>query len=178
VRELIPGRLKLLDDSSACNDQILEELNRAKESAFAVGQELFKHARELNEYILNGRDEKDLNQTEIDTINSTLLQSYNCAFEYYKELAKIIALPNRKEFYHTIVECLDDWAQFVRRTLRNIKRTTPIWYLAPINYLLSLPTNSFEVYLSKTDRDKFETVVKSCLDHLHSIVNKGQLKKS
>lgn len=71
----------LVDDFCSCNDQVSEELSQIKEAAFNVGRELWTHAIELNSYILNGRDEGDLNQAEIDSINATLLQAYTGAFE-------------------------------------------------------------------------------------------------
>lgn len=131
------------------------------------------HAVDLNSYILNGRKEYDLNQTERDAINSTLLQAYSCAFEYYKELSKITARPMKTEFYHQIIVCLAGWSEYVLRTLQCIKKSTPNWVLAPLNYFVSLPASSFEVYLSDEDRASFAATVHKCLSHLRSISQKG-----
>jgi dsRNA-specific ribonuclease len=76
----MPGCLALVDDFCSCNDQISEELAQAKNAAFGVGRELWTHANQLNDYILNGRNEEDLNQAERDSINATLLQAYSAAF--------------------------------------------------------------------------------------------------
>lgn len=79
----------------------------------------------------------------------------------------------RQEFYHEIVECLSGWADYVVKTLGNVKRSTPTWVLAPINYFLSLPFSSFEVYLSEEDRQSFADSAYKCLSHLKSIAKKG-----
>jgi ABC-type dipeptide/oligopeptide/nickel transport system permease component len=79
----------------------------------------------------------------------------------------------RQEFYHEIVESLGDWADHVVNTLRSIKRSTPTWVFAPLNYFLSLPYSCFEVYLSDEDRRSFADTVYKCLAHLQSIAQKG-----
>lgn len=77
----MPSCLTLVDDFCSCNDQISEDLMQAKDAAFNVGRELWTHASQLNDYILNGRNEEDLNYAEQDTINATLLQAFNSAFD-------------------------------------------------------------------------------------------------
>lgn len=82
-------------------------------------------------------------------------------------------MPRRGEFYHEIIQCLVDWADYVVRTLQDIKKSTPTWVLAPLNYFVALPFNNFEVYLDEEDRQSFQNTVHKCLDHLRGIADKS-----
>lgn len=56
----------------------------------------------------------------------------------------------------------------------SVKKSTPTWVLAPLQYFLSLPANLFEVYLNEEDRQCFGETVQKILTHLKNIAQQDK----
>ncbi|KAI6178322.1 Mitogen-activated protein kinase kinase kinase 4 [Aphelenchoides besseyi] len=171
------GRLIITEDAVCCNEQLAESLHSVKEEAFLIGKEIWSHAEELNDYVLNGKNVEQLNQAERDSLNATLLQAFNTAFEFYKELARTISYSKRREFYATVVKCVDGWADFVCRSITQVRRSIPNFVMAPLNYLLSLDRNSFEVFLDE-NQESFASSVRKCIFHLDDVAKTATIRDS
>lgn len=73
--------LECVDDYCSCNDELFEEIAELKRVAFETVQDVWAYARDLGQYVLNGRRMEDLQKNECDSLKVTLLQAWNAAFE-------------------------------------------------------------------------------------------------
>lgn len=76
-----PYKLQLIDDFCSCNDELFEEVGELKRLASDTVQEVWNYARDLGQYVLNGRRIEELDKNEYNSLKATLLQAWNAAFE-------------------------------------------------------------------------------------------------
>ncbi|KAI1711111.1 protein kinase domain-containing protein [Ditylenchus destructor] len=138
-----PYKLQLIDDFCSCNDELFEEVGELKRLASDTVQEVWNYARDLGQYVLNGRRIEELDKNEYNSLKATLLQAWNAAFECHKELSRIISLSMHKDFCLSLINCISQWANFVTDTIKE-KNAPPRWAMAPLDYLLSMPSNIFK----------------------------------
>lgn len=75
--------LECAEDLCSCNEELFAEVVELKKLAFETVQEVWTYARDLGQYVLNGRELEDLHQNESNSLNVTLLQAWKAAFEVF-----------------------------------------------------------------------------------------------
>uniref|UniRef100_A0A915CVI5 Ste24 endopeptidase n=1 Tax=Ditylenchus dipsaci TaxID=166011 RepID=A0A915CVI5_9BILA len=166
-------RLEMVDDFCSCNDELFEEVSELKRLAFETVQEVWAYARDLGQYVLNGRRMEELDKNEYDSLKATLLQAWNAAFECHKELSRIVSLSMHKDFCQELVNCVNQWSSFVNETIKESK-AAPRWAMTPLNYLLSMPSHIFKTQHGLTkmkiqvECQKLTDSIKSCMENMRT----------
>ncbi|KAE9547228.1 hypothetical protein FO519_009561 [Halicephalobus sp. NKZ332] len=100
-------------------------------------------------------------------MKATQRQAFNVAFEFDRELSKLISMPKHPEFAERSVKNFCSWADFVMK-ISESDRITSRWAAIPLNCLQILISHKVTENLDPETLEVLTVTMSKCLDHIYS----------
>lgn len=159
--------LEIIEEQSSCHEVVLDRIETLKEGAIETCRILWTGlASRLADEVLDGRPLSSLDQNEMESMRATLLQAYNLAFEYHRELYRLLPRSSRKAFAEETVLWVKQWYAFVKNVVLRGDGTVPLWALQSFQFLILAADPQLTSLLSNNEYQTLVSTIDSCVEHI------------
>ncbi|KHN80011.1 Mitogen-activated protein kinase kinase kinase 4 [Toxocara canis] len=161
------GLLQVIEEQSSCHEIVLNHVERLKEEAVQTCRILWTHlAAGMADEVLDGRLLVSLDANELESVRATLLQAYNLAFEYHRELYRILPRLARCKFAEETVGWVKQWHTFVTSLVHRGDGTVPLWSVQSFQFLTLASDPQLTSHLPDDLYQDLVLTVDSCVKHI------------
>ncbi|KAK0427773.1 hypothetical protein QR680_010420 [Steinernema hermaphroditum] len=158
-----PDRMELSHDFCSLYDYLEDKLDDSRDKAMEICNEIWGYVDEIKTSVGHGvTGDRD---NEIRTLRDTLLQSYKLAFEFTKEVGKLIPASGGAGFAERFVTYVEQWEGFLADMINKEQPiSTTFWADEAFNCILM----GYKKYAKFLSTEKIETLERS-ISHLIEI---------
>ncbi|MFH4978632.1 hypothetical protein AB6A40_005341 [Gnathostoma spinigerum] len=169
--------LELDEEQFTCHETIYDHIEHLKEKAKAVCEMLWDtFTGGMTEKVLDGEKIESLDSYERESLRATLLQSFDLAFEYYRELFRFIPRKSRAWLAQNTLKWTKQWASFVRSSFSPGDGEVPKWAFQSFGFLLLACDPQLRQYLSANDHTDLLKTARSIILYIKGTSEKGRKK--
>uniref|UniRef100_F1KR93 Mitogen-activated protein kinase kinase kinase 4 n=1 Tax=Ascaris suum TaxID=6253 RepID=F1KR93_ASCSU len=161
------GLLEIIEEQFSCHEIISNHVERLKEEAMQTCRILWTDlAAGMADEVLDGRLLASLDSNELESVRATLLQAYNLAFEYHRELYRILPRLARRKFAEETVNWAKQWYTFVTSFVHHGDGTIPLWSVQSFQFLTLASDPQLTSQLADPLYQDLVTTIDSCVKHI------------
>uniref|UniRef100_A0A915ADN6 Protein kinase domain-containing protein n=1 Tax=Parascaris univalens TaxID=6257 RepID=A0A915ADN6_PARUN len=161
------GLLEILEEQFSCHEIISNHVERLKEEAMQTCRILWTDlAAGMADEVLDGRLLASLDSNELESVRATLLQAYNLAFEYHRELYRILPRFERRKFAEETVNWVKQWYTFVTSFVHHGDGSIPLWSVQSFQFLTLASDPQLTSQLTDSLYQDLVAVIDSCVKHI------------
>uniref|UniRef100_A0A1I8AFZ6 Protein kinase domain-containing protein n=1 Tax=Steinernema glaseri TaxID=37863 RepID=A0A1I8AFZ6_9BILA len=157
-----PDRMELSHDFCSLYDYLEEKLDDSRRKAIEICSEIWLYVDEIKTSVGQGiTGDRD---NEIRTLRDTLLQSYKLAFEFTKEVGKLIPASGGAGFAESLVTYVEQWERFLAEMINKEQPiSTTFWADEAFNCIL-LGYRKYARFLSTEKIATLERSINNLID--------------
>uniref|UniRef100_A0A914WZV5 Protein kinase domain-containing protein n=1 Tax=Plectus sambesii TaxID=2011161 RepID=A0A914WZV5_9BILA len=156
----------VVDEQCSCHEIIAFNMRQLKDCAMDLRDLIAEKIINMSEDLMEERSIDALDDNERQSLRATLVQAYNFAFEYHRELGRLISAQLRPTLAVKMVEFVKQWRDFLLATCERGHSVIPRWAFQGLHFLLLAAEPLYTVTLSEGQFKELESAISTCVAHV------------